>query len=184
MEIESNGLGFCTWKSSLTNLIFVHGNRAQSTRFSSFSTRTWNHQGREDVNELTCSVLLSTKQSMWVEIKDFFLYCTLSNIYKYFFIFISRHARKKFGLFEKHKDYVERAQAFHKMEDTLRVSVLASCLAGNQTLKYIMGFFCKWIFFFFFALQKLMEKVAIRNPDEFYFKMIKTRTVDGVHKLE
>ena len=36
-----------------------------------------------------------------------------------------------------------------------------------------MGFFI-----FFFALQKLMEKVAIRNPDEFYFKMIKTRTVE------
>ena len=37
---------------------------------------------------------------------------------------------------------------------------------------------------FFFALQKLKEKAAFRNPDEFYFKMIKTRTVDGVHKLE
>ncbi|XP_030936834.1 probable U3 small nucleolar RNA-associated protein 11 isoform X2 [Quercus lobata] len=61
------------------------------------------------------------------------------------------HARKKFGLLEKHKDYVERAQAFHKKEDTLR---------------------------------KLKEKAAFRNPDEFYFKMIKTRTVDGVHKLE
>ncbi|KAK4558748.1 hypothetical protein RGQ29_008143 [Quercus rubra] len=61
------------------------------------------------------------------------------------------HARKKFGLLEKHKDYVERAQAFHKKEDTLR---------------------------------KLKEKVAFRNPDEFHFKMIKTRTVDGVHKLE
>ena len=79
---------------------------------------------------------------------NFFLYCTPSNIYKYFFIFISRHARKKFGLLEKHKDYVERAQAFHKKEDTLRVSVLASCLAGNQTLKYIMGLFCKWVFSF------------------------------------
>ena len=129
---------------------------------------------------MLCFTLHKTEH---VRIKNFFLYCTLSNIYKYFFIFISRHARKKFGLLEKHKDYVERAQAFHKMEDTLRVSVLASCLAGNQTLKYIMGLFCKWVFFFF-ALQKLMEKVAIRNPDEFYFKMIKTRTVDGVHKLE
>ena len=69
MEIESNGLDFCTWKSNLTDSIFVHGNQAQSTRFSSFNTRTWNHQEREHVNELTCSVLLSTKQSMWVEIK-------------------------------------------------------------------------------------------------------------------
>ena len=46
MEIESNGLGFCTRKSSPLDSIFVHGNRAQGTRFSSFSTRTWNHQGR------------------------------------------------------------------------------------------------------------------------------------------
>ncbi|KAK9265535.1 hypothetical protein L1049_001718 [Liquidambar formosana] len=59
--------------------------------------------------------------------------------------------RKKFGLLEKHKDYVVRAQAFHKKEE---------------------------------ALRKLREKAAFRNPDEFYFKMIKTRTVDGVHKLE
>ena len=83
------------------------------------------------------------------------------NIYKYFFIFISRHARKKFELLEKHKDYVERAQAFHKKEDTLRVSVLASCLVGNQTLKYIMGLFCKWVFFFLlyrnFRKKQLLE---------------------------
>ncbi|XAR69834.1 hypothetical protein NMG60_11001562 [Bertholletia excelsa] len=61
------------------------------------------------------------------------------------------HARRKFGLLEKHKDYVVRAKAYHKKEE---------------------------------ALQKLKEKAAFRNPDEFYFKMIKTKTVDGVHKLE
>ncbi|CAB4290285.1 unnamed protein product [Prunus armeniaca] len=60
-------------------------------------------------------------------------------------------SRKKFGLLEKHKDYVERAKAYHKKEETLL---------------------------------RLKEKAAFRNPDEFYFKMIKTRTVDGVHKLE
>ncbi|KAE8037733.1 hypothetical protein FH972_010298 [Carpinus fangiana] len=61
------------------------------------------------------------------------------------------HSRKKFGLLEKHKDYVERAQVFHKKEQTL---------------------------------QKLKEKATFRNPDEFYFRMIKTRNVDGAHKLE
>lgn len=61
------------------------------------------------------------------------------------------NSRKKFGLLEKHKDYVERAQAFHKKEQ---------------------------------ALQKLKEKAAFRNPDEFYFRMIKTKTVGGVHKLK
>ncbi|KAM7512883.1 hypothetical protein LguiB_011758 [Lonicera macranthoides] len=60
-------------------------------------------------------------------------------------------SRKRFGLLEKHKDYVIRAKAYHKKEE---------------------------------ALQKLREKAAFRNPDEFYFKMIKTKTVDGVHKLE
>ncbi|KAM7271123.1 hypothetical protein ACFE04_030337 [Oxalis oulophora] len=58
-------------------------------------------------------------------------------------------ATKKFGLLEKHKDYVQRAQAFHKKRDTI---------------------------------QKLKEKAENRNPDEFYFKMINTRTVEGVHK--
>ncbi|RZC83302.1 hypothetical protein C5167_046088 [Papaver somniferum] len=33
-------------------------------------------------------------------------------------------------------------------------------------------------------LQKLREKAAFRNPDEFYHKMIRTKTVDGVHKPE
>ncbi|PQQ10409.1 putative U3 small nucleolar RNA-associated protein 11 [Prunus yedoensis var. nudiflora] len=54
-------------------------------------------------------------------------------------------SRKKFGLLEKHKDYVERAKAYHSKEETLR---------------------------------RLKEKAAFRNPDEFYFKMIKTRTVE------
>ncbi|XXG48758.1 hypothetical protein AAC387_Pa02g3118 [Persea americana] len=34
------------------------------------------------------------------------------------------------------------------------------------------------------ALRKLKEKAAFRNPDEFYFKMIKTKTVDGIHRPE
>lgn len=34
------------------------------------------------------------------------------------------------------------------------------------------------------TLQKLKEKAAFRNPDEFYFKMIKSKTVGGVHKVE
>ncbi|XP_072996414.1 probable U3 small nucleolar RNA-associated protein 11 isoform X2 [Typha latifolia] len=58
-------------------------------------------------------------------------------------------ARKKFGLLEKHKDYVLRAKAFHKKEE---------------------------------ALRKLKEKAANRNPDEFYFKMVNTRSVGGIHR--
>ncbi|KAF7113505.1 hypothetical protein RHSIM_RhsimUnG0117400 [Rhododendron simsii] len=60
-----------------------------------------------------------------------------------------RRSRRKFGLLEKHKDYLVRAKAYHKKQD---------------------------------ALQKLKEKAAFRNPDEFYFKMINTKTVNGVHK--
>ncbi|CAN6543524.1 unnamed protein product [Malus baccata var. baccata] len=60
-------------------------------------------------------------------------------------------SRKKFGLLEKHKDYVERAKAYHKKEQTLRI---------------------------------LKQKAFYRNLDEFNFKMIKTRTINGVHKLE
>ncbi|KAL3819735.1 hypothetical protein ACJIZ3_005640 [Penstemon smallii] len=61
------------------------------------------------------------------------------------------HSRRKFGLLEKHKDYVVRARAFHQKEQ---------------------------------AIQKLKEKAAFRNPDEFYFKMINTKTSDGVHRQE
>ncbi|MCO5576369.1 hypothetical protein L7F22_030179 [Adiantum nelumboides] len=34
------------------------------------------------------------------------------------------------------------------------------------------------------AIKKLKEKAAARNPDEFYFKMINTKTVDGVHRQQ
>lgn len=57
--------------------------------------------------------------------------------------------RSKFGLLEKHKDYVLRARDYHKKQENI---------------------------------QRLQEKAASRNPDEFYFKMINTRTVDGVHR--
>ncbi|XP_078165151.1 putative U3 small nucleolar RNA-associated protein 11 [Carex rostrata] len=58
-------------------------------------------------------------------------------------------SRKKFGLLEKHKDYVLRAKNFHKKEETLK---------------------------------KLREKASFRNPDEFYFKMVHTKIVDGIHR--
>ncbi|KAK9740710.1 hypothetical protein RND81_03G054800 [Saponaria officinalis] len=58
-------------------------------------------------------------------------------------------SRKKFGHLEKHKDYVVRANAFHKKEE---------------------------------ILQKLKEKAANKNPDEFYFRMTRTKIVDGVHR--
>ncbi|KAI5426282.1 hypothetical protein KIW84_031907 [Lathyrus oleraceus] len=58
-------------------------------------------------------------------------------------------SRERCGILEKHKDYVIRAKAFHKKQDTLR---------------------------------KLKEKASNRNPDEFSFKMISSRVVDGVHR--
>ncbi|XP_058757952.1 probable U3 small nucleolar RNA-associated protein 11 [Vicia villosa] len=58
-------------------------------------------------------------------------------------------SRERSGILEKHKDYVIRAKAFHKKQETIR---------------------------------KLREKASNRNPDEFNFKMIRSRLVDGVHK--
>lgn len=34
------------------------------------------------------------------------------------------------------------------------------------------------------TLRRLKEKAANRNPDEFYFRMIRTKTVNGVHRPE
>ncbi|PWZ29361.1 hypothetical protein Zm00014a_021871, partial [Zea mays] len=36
--------------------------------------------------------------------------------------------------------------------------------------------------FFVYYLQKLKEKPEFTNPDEFYFKMINSRTVGGIHR--
>ncbi|RUS21684.1 hypothetical protein BC937DRAFT_91891 [Endogone sp. FLAS-F59071] len=51
--------------------------------------------------------------------------------------------RQKYGLLEKHKDYVLRAKDFHFKQDRLKA---------------------------------LRERAQFRNPDEFYFKMISTKT--------
>jgi U3 small nucleolar RNA-associated protein 11 len=57
-------------------------------------------------------------------------------------------ARAKFGLLEKHSDYVERAKNYHTKEKTLK---------------------------------QLALKASLRNPDEFYFGMLKESTKDGIH---
>ncbi|KAG2045077.1 small-subunit processome [Suillus americanus] len=56
--------------------------------------------------------------------------------------------RAKFGILEKHKDYVQRARDYHSKQD---------------------------------RITRLRQKAADRNKDEFYFGMIKERTVQGVH---
>ncbi|KAL2634806.1 hypothetical protein R1flu_006285 [Riccia fluitans] len=57
--------------------------------------------------------------------------------------------RAKYGILEKHKDYVLRAKDFHKKEKEIKI---------------------------------LQEKASFRNPDEFYFKMINSQTVNGIHR--
>ncbi|RIA97323.1 small-subunit processome [Glomus cerebriforme] len=61
------------------------------------------------------------------------------------------HSRQKYGLLEKHKDYVLRAKDYHSKQERLKA---------------------------------LREKAYFRNPDEFYYKMINSKTKDGVHVLE
>jgi U3 small nucleolar RNA-associated protein 11 len=58
-------------------------------------------------------------------------------------------ARAKLGLLEKKKDYIVRAQDFHKKQEYLK---------------------------------NLRKKAADRNPDEFYFKMHKSKLSKGKHK--
>eukprot|EP00249_Psilotum_nudum_P020928 c27904_g1_i1 orf=878-1570(+) len=57
--------------------------------------------------------------------------------------------RKKYGLLEKHKDYVLRARDFHRKEETINL---------------------------------LRQKAADKNPDEFYYKMINSKSVGGIHR--
>jgi len=61
------------------------------------------------------------------------------------------NSRKKLGLLEKKKDYIERARDFQKKKATL---------------------------------QKLKREVALKNPDEFYFKMKNTHLRDGIHEKD
>lgn len=56
--------------------------------------------------------------------------------------------RAKYGILEKHKDYVLRARDYHAKQD---------------------------------RLNRLKQKAANRNKDEFYFAMKNERTVEGVH---
>merc|ERR1711879_141908 len=50
--------------------------------------------------------------------------------------------RRKLGMLEKHKDYVQRARDYNEKKEKVR---------------------------------ELQEKAALKNPDEFYFHMEKTR---------
>ena len=59
--------------------------------------------------------------------------------------------RAKFGLLEKHKDYVLRAQDHHFKQKRLKA---------------------------------LRNRAVDKNPDEFYHKMISSKTKDGVHKVD
>ena len=52
-------------------------------------------------------------------------------------------SRKRFGLLEKHKDYVERARDYNKKKKRIK---------------------------------SLKEKAMNRNPDEFYFNMVNSKT--------
>ena len=56
--------------------------------------------------------------------------------------------RKRFGLLEKHKDYIVRAKNYRQKKGHLRV---------------------------------LREKAETRNPDEFYFGMVKNKTNNGIY---
>ncbi|KAF9229055.1 small-subunit processome [Gyrodon lividus] len=56
--------------------------------------------------------------------------------------------RTKYGILEKHKDYVLRARDYHSKQD---------------------------------RLNRLRQKAADKNKDEFYFAMNKERTAEGVH---
>jgi U3 small nucleolar RNA-associated protein 11 len=56
--------------------------------------------------------------------------------------------RAKYGILEKHKDYVLRARDYHSKQD---------------------------------RLNRLRQKAADRNKDEFYFAMNKEKTAEGVH---
>ncbi|KDO50883.1 hypothetical protein CISIN_1g030475mg [Citrus sinensis] len=101
-------------------------------------------------------------------------------------------SRKKFGLLEKHKDYVVRAKAYRKKEETIRVTFLLPQLCFNSCIVirlhfYLIVRYCPCLCMAVLCsvwLQRLKEKAAFRNPDEFYLKMIKTKIVDGVHRLE
>ncbi|CAB4495041.1 U3 small nucleolar RNA-associated protein 11 [Rhizophagus irregularis] len=60
-------------------------------------------------------------------------------------------SRQRYGILEKHKDYVLRAKDYHSKQERLKA---------------------------------FREKAYFRNPDEFYFKMINSKTKNGAHILE
>ena len=94
-------------------------------------------------------------------------------------------ARQRFGLLEKHKDYVERAKDYHRKEvrppgtpgraaagpDAPAAVMRANAARARRRLPQD-------------HLQLLREKASFRNPDEFYFAMERSRTKGGVHVVD
>jgi U3 small nucleolar RNA-associated protein 11 len=98
-----------------------------------------------------------------------------------------RAARKKFGLLEKHKDYVVRARNFHKKDATLKVCVCLCLMTRCRGPGALRGrhIHCGMSHQHTRTrdrAQALKRKAEERNPDEFYFAMEKARTKGGVHQ--
>ncbi|KAK7260350.1 hypothetical protein RIF29_26323 [Crotalaria pallida] len=56
--------------------------------------------------------------------------------------------------------------------------------SSKKKLNSVLPYFEILYFLRVDEMQKLRENAANRNQDEFYFKMIRTKTVDGIHKHE
>jgi U3 small nucleolar RNA-associated protein 11 len=105
--------------------------------------------------------------------------------------------RQRMGLLEKHKDYVERArhvlllQIFQYKWNIWAVfkrfflwcGALVSIFVNQPWRMHVLTAQCDINRDYHSKKQrikKLQEKAAQRNPDEFYFKMINTKTKNGM----
>lgn len=139
------------------------------------------HVVSEKRHSQACSQRASSTVSLFLSHPTAILSLYIHHASASIFVFCVRSSRKKFGLLEKHKDYVERANAFHKKQDTLQVQFHGFLFVQLLILSTISLFFLLFnlifliAFIYFVSHRNLGKKLQIETRMSFTLRWLEQK---------